>query len=272
MKKTKPLKRLLIVLALVNIGLFFTGYKHIYRAIYYNFVDIDDYKIFDNRTIKASSQPQSWAVAKEVNTLPNTPELSHFHQDLKSIAYLVIQNDTIVEERYWDNYGVGSKSNSFSVAKSFVSALIGVAIKDGLIESVKDPICKYIDEYNGYGKQHITIENVLQMSSGLSWDEAYSNPFSMTTEGYYGWELEELILDLDSAEACGTRWKYRSGDTEVLAIILKRVTGKSLSQYAQEKLWEPMGFENDALWSIDREDGIEKAYCCITQMQGILHV
>ena len=112
-------------------------------------------------------------------------------------------------------------------------------------------------------KKKIRILDVLKMSSGLNWEESYAGPLSMTTEAYYGKDLEGLINKLQVTDVPGKEFKYLSGDTEVLAMVLKNVTGKSLSEYAQEKLWEPLGYEKDALWSLDKEGGIEKAYCCI---------
>jgi len=101
------------------------------------------------------------------------------------------------------------------------------------------------------------------MSSGLNWDESYSSPFSMTTEAYYGHDLPALIDKLRAVDEPGKRWKYLSGNTEVLAMILEKATGIRVGEYAEEKLWQPLGMENDALWSTDKANGTEKAYCCI---------
>jgi CubicO group peptidase (beta-lactamase class C family) len=176
---------------------------------------------------------------------------------------VVIQNDSIRHEAYWDGYGPESRSNSFSVAKSIVSTLVGIALKDGLIRSIDQPVGDFLPEFKEGEKQKITIRHLLMMSSGLNWEESYSNPLSMTTEAYYGHDLRKLIGRLEVAEAPGKRWQYLSGDTQVLSFVLEAATGKSLSDYASERLWKRVGAEQDAEWSIDREDGVEKAYCCV---------
>ncbi len=101
------------------------------------------------------------------------------------------------------------------------------------------------------------------MSSGLNWEEGYSSPFSPTTEAYYGTDLKKLIYNLTPIEEPGKIFRYKSGDTQLLSFVLEKATGRSISDYAQEKLWKPLGCENDAYWSLDKDNGSEKAYCCI---------
>ena len=97
------------------------------------------------------------------------------------------------------------------------------------------------------------------MSSGLNWQESYSGPLSMTTEAYYGTDIEQIINGLKPATKPGQRFTYLSGDTQVLAMVLKNATGKTLSQLAEEKIWQPLGYEQDAFWSVDKKNGVEKA-------------
>jgi len=182
---------------------------------------------------------------------------------LETVAFLVIKDDSIVIEKYWDDYSAKSFSNSFSAAKSHVSALIGIALFEGKIKSLEEPVANYLNSFKTGGKENIRIIDVLKMSSGLSWEESYSGPLSMTTEAYYGTDIEGIINGLEVSNKAGLRFKYLGGDTQVLAMVLKAATGKSLSELAQEKIWEPLGYENDAFWSVDRPDGVEKAYCCI---------
>lgn len=257
------IKWFLIALIPLNLFIYFTDYRYIYKALWYNFPGIDDYTIFHNREIKASSAPQPWAIANNTDQYRLNDELKQQLQELETIAFLVVKDDTIRHEAYFNGYDQSSLSNSFSMAKSIVSLLVGIAIQDGLINDVNDPIANYLPEFSTDDKKEITIEHVLMMSSGLSWDESYAGLFSITTKGYYGTDLKKTIFDLKAIEKPGERFEYRSGDTQLLAILLEKVTGKPLSEYMHEKLWQPLGAEHTALWSLDQKEGIEKAYCCI---------
>ena len=251
------------VLAFANLLIVLTGKTFLYPALYHNFPNIDDYEIFDNRTISKSSKPQSWGISSEYNEIGLSETLSNKLEAFESVAFLVIKDDSIVIEKYWDDYSAKSFSNSFSAAKSHVSALIGIALKEGKISSLEEPVANYVSSFKTDGKEKIRIIDVLKMSSGLNWEESYAGPLSMTTEAYYGDDIQGIINQLKPEKPSGENFKYLSGDTQVLAMVLKSATGKSLSELAQEKLWEPLGYENDAFWSIDRVGGVEKAYCCI---------
>ena len=263
MKKHKIKLSLLAILVVFNIWLLASGKTYFYRALYHNFPNIDDYEFFENRKIAKSTSPQPWNVSPQLNEIALTETLDKKLNELKSVAFVVIKNDTVVQEHYWDGYSTSSCSNSFSAAKSHVSALIGVALKEGKIKSIEEPVANYVPSFKEGDKAKIKIVDVLKMSSGLSWDESYSGPFSLTTEAYYGWDIEGIINNLYALEPAGQKFKYLSGDTQVLAMVLKSATGKSLTELSQEKLWQPMGYEHDAFWSVDRKDGVEKAYCCI---------
>ncbi|MBY0426438.1 MAG: beta-lactamase family protein [Cytophagales bacterium] len=197
------------------------------------------------------------------NKIPLPKPTQDALEQYESVAFVVIKNDSIVHEQYWDGYGPSSLSNSFSMAKSVVSILIGAAIKDGKIKGLDQPVGDFLPEFTSDGKEKITIRHLLMMSSGLNWQESYANPVSMTTEAYYGDNIRSLLGRLKAIETPGKYFNYLSGDTQILSFVLKAATGKSLSEYASEKLWQPMGAENDALWCLDKKDGDEKAYCCI---------
>jgi CubicO group peptidase (beta-lactamase class C family) len=236
--------------------------NYVYKAVVYNFADIDDNDIFDQRVILASAAPQPWPLAAKYNKVELPPELEKLHQDIQSVAFILIHNDSILYEQYWQGYSDKSLSNSFSMAKSIVSILVGAAIKDGKIKSVDQPVSDFLPEFKKGDKAKIKIKHLLWMSSGLNWDESYSNPLSVTTEAYYGSDLKKVIKRLKAVEAPGKEFSYKSGDTQVLSLVLKAATGKSLSELAEEKLWRPLGAERKAEWSLDQPSGIEKAYCC----------
>jgi CubicO group peptidase (beta-lactamase class C family) len=252
----------ILVLGLAAAWLHMADKNYVYKALYHNFADIDDHLIFHQRKIKAPARAQPWPLASEYNNLRLPTELQYLHQDLQSIAFVVIHQDSLLYEQYWDGYSEESLSNSFSVAKSIVSVLLGIALQEGAIQSIDQPVGDFLPEFREGRKANITLRHLLWMSSGLNWDESYSNPLSMTTEAYYGSNLKKVIRRLEAVEEPGQKFEYKSGDTQVLGFVLEAATGKSLADYAEEKLWRPLGAERKAEWSIDRPRGNEKAYCC----------
>ncbi|TPE43820.1 serine hydrolase domain-containing protein [Pontibacter mangrovi] len=252
----------LLLLGLLAAWLNMADKNYVYKALYYNFADIDDNAIFEQRQITAPAVPQEWPLAKKYNLVQLPQEMEKLNEELESVAFLVVKDDSILYEQYWDGYSDESLSNSFSMAKSIVSMLVGVAIKEGKIRSVEQPVGDFLPRFRKGDKAKIKIKHLLWMSSGLNWDESYANPLSMTTEAYYGSNLKKIINRLEAVAEPGRQWTYKSGDTQVLAFVLQKATGKSLSEYAEEKLWKPLGAAHDAEWSVDRPKGIEKAYCC----------
>jgi CubicO group peptidase (beta-lactamase class C family) len=236
------------------------------RTIYfkgYNTAFLEDYKEFPNRTIKKGiSQP--WAISKNYNKIPATDVLITTHNKLQTVAYLIIKNDSIFHESYYDGYTTTSKSNSFSMAKSIVSAALGKAIMDGKIKNLDQKVIDFFPELKGKFAKDVTVGDLSSMASGLSWDEKYYSPFSIVTRAYFDNNLREVILGLSIKNKPGQRFEYLSGSTQLLAMCIEKATGKYLSNYVSENFWKPMGAENDALWQLDEaETGIEKAYCCI---------
>lgn len=254
-------------LSILTILVIFSGYAivsgktYLFKAVYYNFAGIDDYKIFSNDTV-AIGTAQPWSQSSDYNKITPPPSLAATLDNLKTVALVVIKNDSLLFEKYWDDYSDSSLSNSFSVAKSITSLLVGAAIKEGQIKSVNELVGTYLPEFKEGLAGKLTIRHLLTMSSGSNWDEAYANPLSITTESYYGGNLYKTATKVKIVREPGTYQSYRSGDTELLGLIVEKATGKSLSNYAAEKLWQPLGAEHAALWSTDKEDGVEKAFCC----------
>jgi len=238
-----------------------TGRTYLFEAVWHNFADIDDYKIFTNNTV-VTGQPQPWDLSPGYNKTPLPADLKKVLEDLQTIAVLAIKNDSIVHEQYWDGYSDSSLSGSFSMAKSITGLLVGAALKEGKIQSLDEPVGNYIDEFKQGEKAKVRIIDLLTMSSGSNWNESYSNPLSVTTELYYGHDAYKTAVGVNIVRQPGTQHRYKSGDTQLLGLLVEKATGKSLSAYASEKLWQPMGAEHAALWSTDRIGGSEKAYCC----------
>ena len=224
---------------------------------------LEDYKEFPNRTIqKGTAQP--WAISKAYNSVPATDKLNTTHKKLQTVAFLVIKNDSIWHESYFDGYTNTSKSNSFSIAKSIVSAALGKAIMEGKIKSLDQKVTDFFPKLKGNFAKEVTIGDLSSMASGLSWDEKYYSPFSIVTRAYFDDNLKELILGLSIKDKPGQQFRYLSGATQLLAMCIEKATGEYLSNYVSKHFWKPMGAENDALWQLDEADfGIEKAYCCI---------
>lgn len=262
----KKIKRLLVTLAVLigaHVTLVITENTHLYPTLQHTVFkgkigpDIDEFPIFENREVKPGTHTP-WA-ENFTNKKLNAEELK-LHEDLKSVAFLVIKNQEIKFEQYWEGYSAESLSNSFSMAKSFVSIAIGCAIQDGHIKSIDQPISDFIPQFNG-GK-NVSIKNLLTMSSGINFDEHYINPFAYPARANYGNNLEKLTYKYAQTTEPGKIFKYKSGNTQLLAFIVKKATGKTLSQYFSERVWSKIGAKNSALWSMDYKNGDEKAFCC----------
>ncbi|MGQ0829469.1 MAG: serine hydrolase domain-containing protein [Bacteroidota bacterium] len=260
-------KWLLIILVLLNLAILISGKTYIYKAIANTYLkgrsgpSADEYPIFSNREVKAGTE-QKWAISKNYNSKTISDELNKHFSELKTIAFLVIKNDSILHEQYWDGYGADSKTNSFSVAKTFLGIMIGIAIDEGKIKSVDQPVGDFLPKFKDGEKAKITIKHLLTMSSGIDFDENYVSPLAYPAKAYYGDDLTELTYSYKAVEEPGKKFKYLSGNSELLAFILQKATGQNLSDYMSEKLWKPLGAKNTALWSLDHENGVEKAYCC----------
>lgn len=222
---------------------------------------LDDYTHFDNRVVKKGIG-QPWAIHKNYNKVKGTTRLEDVHKELGTVAYLIIKNDSIWHESYYDGYGKDSKSNSFSMAKSITSAAMFKAIKEGKIKSLDQKVSDYFPEFSKGKAAMLTVGDLSSMATGLDWDEEYSSAFSITTRAYFGDHLEKTMLNVGVTSDPGKKFVYVSGATELLAMVIVKATGEHLSDYVSKNFWQPMGAENDALWQIDHPDGIEKAYCC----------
>lgn len=237
------------------------------RFIVYNFADIGDHKKFPSRPLHSSPDKftfYSTTNGKTPKTLNGIPFETYLEQN-KTVAFLIIQNDTIQFENYYKGYTQESIVPSFSVAKSVTSILIGCAIDDGLIQSVDEPIIKYIPELKPNGLDKVTIKHLLQMTSGINFNESYVNPFGDAASFYYGTNLRKEIRQMKLKTNPGEQFEYISGNTQLLGLVLERaLKNKTITQYLQEKIWTPLGMEYDASWSLDRKkDGLEKTFCCL---------
>lgn len=236
------------------------------RTIYLtgnNTAFISDYEYFDNREIK-SVNPQPWALHKKYNIISESEALKKLNIDGKTKSFLVVKNDSILFEKYFDSYNKNSLSNSFSVAKSIVTSMMGKAIMEGKIKGLDQPVSDYFKQYESGLASELTVGDLAAMSSGMDWSEKYYSVINITSESYFTDDLRSVILRQKIIDKPGQSFRYSSGDTQLLGMVIEKATGVSLTEYLTEKFWNPMGAENTALWQLDSDEfGMEKTYCCI---------
>jgi len=261
---------LFALLLLTVLALYIFNYDYILKGIEVVYLTghktayIDDYPEFDNRKIETGDNYQPWPISKEYNTSQPTEKLNKTNKELGTVAFLIIKNDSIWYEKYANGYNENSLTNSFSMAKSITVSLLGKSIKEGKIKGLDQPVSDFFPEFKDYNGVALTVGDLASMSSGLNWDESYYNPFSQTARAYFGENVRKEILKLKVVETPGSSFKYLSGNTLLLGMIIEKATGVKLSNYLSESFWKPLGMKNDALWQLDSdESGMEKAYCCI---------
>ncbi len=241
------------------------------RFVFYNFADINDHKKFPKRSVRQSPvtfhfpEAAKGKVPEALTFQGKTYPFESFLKSNKTVAFLIIQDDSIHYEKYFKNYNKESIVPSFSMAKAVTSILIGCAIDDKLIQSVKEPVTNYIPELKKRNFEKVTIEHLLQMTSGLKFNEDYFNPFGDVATFYYGRDLRKSIRKMKLQSEPGQKFEYLSGNTQLLGLVLERaLKDKTITSYLEEKIWKPLGMEFDASWSLDRKkNGLEKTFCCI---------
>ena len=264
----KIIKRILfgivITIALASLLAVLTGNAHLFKAVASTYLKghtgptIDEHAIFESRTVE-TGEYQPWEIGENYNKIYDENLLKEI-ETFNPAAFLVIKHDKIVYEKYWEGYDENSLTNSFSVAKTFIGLLIGIAIDEGKINSVDDPVANYLPEYKDHPE--LTIKHLLTMSSGINFDESYKSPFGHMAKAYYGTDIKKLNENYTVTETPGETWRYLGGNTIILSFILEKVTGTTVAEYMSKKVWQPIGAKNAALWSLDHKDGREKAYCC----------
>lgn len=229
--------------------------------------------VVPSNTIAAGDNPMILEVG---DTLPSTFQVAGAplsideYMDQQRLAGLVIlQDGKIRMEEYRRDFSKDERWTSFSVAKSLVSTMVGAAIKDGLIKSIDDPLTDYIPELTGSGYDGVTVKQLLTMTSGVRWNEDYADPKSdvalfngtLPVDG-----MDPIIVymkTLESEAEPGTRWQYNTGETNLIGVLVAKATGKTISEYLSEKVWQPYGMSQDAEWLLN-EGGKEIGGCCIS--------
>ena len=267
MKLGKGLTKLLTTIAATG---FIQGCTAV-KTVVHNFADLDDHTIFSNRTIELAATPEA------LRRLPRVPgfiaslqvpdesgalrPLDDYLDATRTAAFVVMRDDRIVYERYSRGFGENTRFNSFSIAKSIMATLFGMAVAEGRISSLDATVADYRPDFAGTAYGGIRLRNLLAMTSGVG-DAPSLLPGR--AQFYYGDDLHDVVAHGVSEATPGERWRYSEADVQMLGFVLEAAVGKSLSAYLAEKLWKPVGMESEALWALDRDGGREKAFCCIS--------
>lgn len=244
-----------------------------------NFRSMD--RLFPSRLVHHSGTPFHFrraatpAVLRDLQLkVKDQPEtLDAFLNRTITTGLLIARDDEILDERYFLGTTEESPLTSWSMAKSVVSMLTGIAIAEGHLAGVDHRLTEYAPELSRGGYAQVTLQQALQMSSGIRFDETYSNPFADINMMFVhmfalNQRLNNYVSRLPAAHAPGTSFDYVSVDTQAVGMALRAAVKKPLTQYLEEKLWGPLGMEYDAFWNVDREDrsddpAMELAFCCL---------
>lgn len=193
---------------------------------------------------------------------------AQFMQDQRSAALVIVHDGEVVFEEYGLDFSADGKWTSFSVAKSLTSTMVGAALRDGAIESLDDPVTKYISGLEGSAYDDVSVEQLLTMTSGVQWNEDYSDPNSDVAlfnnhEAEDGLDVTvSYMRNLPREAPAGEKWVYKTGETNLIGVLVSEATGKPLAEYLSEKVWTPFGMEQDATWLLGSTDQ-EIGGCCI---------
>jgi len=272
----KILVVLCVILGIILIAMIFNfkRLQRLYRAInlFNPDVIVENFRTmsdkFDSRTIHKGANV--FTLKKDIKKLTEEytfngkkKSVSSFIDYSGTTGLIVVKDDTILFENYYRGNTEASKAIAWSVSKSFVSALFGIAVSEGNIKDINQPVTDYLPLLKSSGYNGVSIKNVLQMSSGVRFNEDYADFNSdINKMGRYfalNMPMADFVASLKSERKQGTFHHYVSTDPQVLGMILREATGKNLSEYAEEKLWKPLGMESDASWNIDSR-GMEAAF------------
>jgi CubicO group peptidase (beta-lactamase class C family) len=264
----------LLLGALYLVARLTTEYSFLSREIVWGTARFDDFTRFPQRPIPKGAVTYQFQSAPA--TVPSYLTTATYEQDGRAVstplapllasagtrAFLVLKGDQLLYEGYFNGADRTSTVTSFSIAKSFDSALVGIAIDEGYIHSVDDPITRYLPNMASHpGLDQVTIRDLLTMTSGIRWIGPGSNGgmFDDASRNYYETDLRKYVLSLPAAAPPDSRFQYNSYNPVLLGLILERATGRNPSTYLSEKLWQPLGMEAPGSWSLDsRHDGFEK--------------
>jgi CubicO group peptidase (beta-lactamase class C family) len=195
-------------------------------------------------------------------------DLDRYFAGQRVAALVVLVDGEVVLQRYGLSFGPEGRWTSFSVAKSLTSTMVGAAVQDGAIRSLDDPVTDYIADLRGSAYDDVSVRQLLTMTSGVAWTEDYADPQSDVAR-FYAAEPDpgvdataSYMRRLPRQYPAGERWVYKTGETNLIGVLVSEATGKPLAQYLSEKVWAPFGMEQDATWLLGATDH-EISGCCI---------
>ncbi len=247
-----------VVGVLLAILIVFIANPYLIKLIKCDLPEIDNYKCSPYKTIPKPDLTFALEKSPLAASVNISDSIIKQMQLYKTSAFIVIQDGKILYEKYF-SISDTDKIKSFSVAKSILSLLIGIAIDRGFIPSVAQKIKPYFPDMDL--SDSITIRDLLTMSSGLKWNENFDNPFSDVVKAFYTDNLKPLINKTKSVYPPGKQFSYKCINSILLGQILEKASGMSVTDFAYKYLWQPLGSESDALWSTDK-NGIVKVFCC----------
>jgi CubicO group peptidase (beta-lactamase class C family) len=229
----------------------------------------------ETRTISAGEETYDLAQGKAIDLGEWQGEgdrswnLTKYMLDQRAAGVIILHKGKIRLEKYELDYAADGRWTSFSVAKSFVSSLVGAAVQDGYISSLNDPLTQYIPELKGSGYDGVTVEQLLTMTSGVKWNEDYADPesdvakFNLVKSKDGDNPILTYMATLEREAEPGTRWQYNTGETNLIGVLVAKATDKTLADYLSEKIWAPYGMQMDAEWLLN-DGGYEIGGCCIS--------
>ena len=219
----------------------------------------------DSNAIKASHTPRELSVGMGIEL---AVDMDAFFNEQRLSGALILHEGKIRYERYALGHGEGLRWTSFSVAKSFTSTLVGIALKEGDIKSLNDTVSTYIQGLKGSVYDQVTIEQLLTMTSGVEWNESYTDPNSDVAKFNFVKaesgvpNIVAYMRNLKRAHAPGEHWHYSTGETNLIGILIEEASGRTLAEYLEEKIWQAFGMANKATWLLG-PDGKEISGCCL---------
>jgi CubicO group peptidase (beta-lactamase class C family) len=245
----------------VAVRLYQVIHLHDEERIVENFLNMD--RVFPVRTMRAPEETfefkQSFFALPETFSRGGKDYVTEdYLEDTQSTGMLVLRGDVNLYEKYWLGHRENGHHISWSVAKSFVGALVGIAVAERKIKSIDEPITTYLPEFEGTGYDEVPIKDLLQMSSGVRFNEDHRDYESdinrLNRTIAFGTSIAKFAKSLTRDRKPGVYHQYVSIDTQVLGMLIARVTGESLAGYMQRKIWDPLQMEHDAKWLLDSTD------------------
>lgn len=236
------------------------------KAIIYNVPNVTDYKIFNTKSIASSEKPSKipksieqvqlpdyslWAISKDDKKVYKAKTPEEFFIENGTLSLIIIRNDSIIYENYFNGFKSDDIHTVFSISKSFLSTLTGIAINEGYIKSINQPVSDFIPAFKKNGKENLTINHLLQMTSGLN--EADYDDLLKLASFYYAKDHNKKCEKSKMRFKPGTQFQYSSLTSQILGMCIEKATGRKLEDYLKEKIWEPLGMEFKVLISTDKK-------------------